>query len=288
MQEINNIRLAIKNNNTNELMEILKNEFIIEDLISEDDFGSICFIYKHALSNKLLKNSFDFVVNFCGNNHINNTSIEILKFIISYSGLNELELDLLDEEIYHICKYDGNIELIKLLSESEINVDWEAFMIRSCHFSQYKIFSFLVDKYKFSIDIINQSLSSVINTTCFDSCSDNPEQMAIIQQLIQCMSADVNQEGEEWNYLYLDCFQNVPYAAKYFYTKDFNPSCIDFEEFWIKIIGYMLSKEYKKKHYINALIDIKHCKINIDKLINTFNDLKQSELVNLLSDEPSR
>ena len=114
MQNINNIRLAIKNNNRNELKECLKNEFIIECLINEDDFDSIHFIFKNLLTSELTMELFDSIINYCSSYHINNTAMKILKLIIEHSELKGLKLNILNtEKIYQICKYDGNIELIK-------------------------------------------------------------------------------------------------------------------------------------------------------------------------------
>ncbi len=281
MKEIDDIKLAIENKNMPELKEMLKDTSILECLIRRDEFDSILYICDHILTNELIGNLFDIIISYCGNNHMNATSIEILKKI----KLHSKELALLNKEhIFHICRYDGNIELIKLLYEIEINTDWNEFMIKSCLFSQKGMFDFLIEKFNFNSETINRSLSGAINSECFDACTNDPNQIYIIRELIENMGADVNQNGLGWDYLYLDCFQNVPTAAIYFYTKDFNIDSINNEEFWSEMLEELFDED-EKEHYMNALIDIKNSKIYKDKLIIIFDGLDRPELANLISNK---
>ena len=285
MKEIDDIKMTIENNNIPELKEMLKDISVLDRLIEANEFDAMSVICDNIQTNELTEALFYAVISYCGNDYINKTAIKVLEMLKCHSDVSSLNIDFSDvDNIYYVCQYDANVEFLKLFSEIEINTDWNEVMMTSCLFAQKSMFDFLIEKFNFNSETINQSLVNVINSGNFNACSDDPAQIYIIRKLIQNMGADVNQDDSDWGCLYLDCFQNVPFAAKYFYTKKFIFDFINSTDFWASIIK-KFDSNIKKQRYINALLDFKNSNLNKDELINIFNDLDRHELANLISNK---
>ena len=127
---------------------------------------------------------------------------------------------------------------------------------------------YLTENQKFSQPEIELALHCLINSSV--ASINNATQSELISFFVNKMNPDINVEGNnEWDYLFLECFQNSPDSAYVFYKDNFNTKIFETEDFWENLIEEYLESD-EKNEYKKAFKDLKNSGLDISFIESVF------------------
>ena len=244
------------------------NPEIFSILFKMKEIETIEAIYKRNRTEEIKKLIFNSVIIFCYSFSASKSVFKSLRMILN-DGSNEFLSLNDDEDIYRISQFDGNLELFEILSEFNIKVEWAYALQFSCEALIKETVMFLCQNHTFSQEDIDLAFHSIICSSIIGS-KNHELQAELISYFIKEMNADINQEAShEWDYLFLECFQNSPDSAYIFYKDNFNTKIFETEDFWENLIEEHLESN-EKNEYKKAFKDLKNSGLDISFIESVF------------------
>lgn len=194
----------------------------------------------------------------------------------------------IDTEIYHeLMKHQG--ESLKFIETcTELNIEFEHLdcLYSSAHNENYDNFKYLTENYEFDEDTFEEFTKTLLSGGGRGYI--DPEITQLINSLITKFNVDVNLSGlgNDFDYAIHQCLFGYPYAAKYFFTSQFDSSLLEDSDFWEEfcdlIDGYI-------KHYPIAFQQIKASGITFDDsiMLSALKSAGYDELINAYVNEPN-
>jgi hypothetical protein len=156
---------------------------------------------------------------------------------------------------------------------------WDYVLEVCCNYIQQDSIYFVIRNIKISTKAINNAFASLINSDVTNFYHDDPVQNELINLFFSEFNIDVNLKLDtEWEWVYLDCFRNVPSMASKFYTGKFDSAKLNSEEFWEELTASMSNNNEFKKHFTKAFNDLKTSGVDLIDLIETFDRLGHRDL----------
>ncbi|MBO2616349.1 hypothetical protein [Shewanella algae] len=176
----------------------------------------------------------------------------------------QLKVDF-PEGIFTITQYENSFYVFKKLVENKFPLDHNMFLLMGCRNNQKEYLEFITQHFNVTDEILEQALDQIINSDSFGESSTDATQIYLIKYLLEMLNVNCKLPGtSDHDWLYQECFENVPPAAKYFYTDDFDIAILYDQEYWEYISENYLEDEDYESLYLAALDDIKNSNLDID------------------------
>ncbi|MCM0147286.1 hypothetical protein KCN56_01710 [Photobacterium galatheae] len=284
IQQTDEAEIAINNGEIEKIRNSLDLR-ILASIIESNRFDLIEIIYHYFQDTEPMEqNIFDAVIESAGVD-VTPASIQCLNLLLSIDkGISYTFDD--DDALYYMCQIPGSVELFKLILELKTEIPWDYILQVSCSFIRRDTIEFVIENIQLSTEDIELAFSDLIHSPVTLSRSHHSGQNEMVSWFINKLNVDVNLKTDsDWKWAYLDCFLNVPNAAKQFYTKDFDPSIINSEKFWAEFLESILEDEAFKQVFHVAFEDLRNSGLDLTELRNIFDRLGHQELAKELLNE---
>ena len=233
MLKLAKIREAIENENIVKVNE-LEAWYYLPEIIYYDGLDLGRALFEMVDLNKL-------DVGFFLNNAFNDRALsigvssDIIQLLCEFYGSDNIVI-FGDEIYYNLMQYpDESLKVIKTCTELDVKFDYLECFYSSGRYIYDEHFYYLTKCFEFE----NEDYVEFFENLLISSATDRPEYTytnvaTLIKQLITTFDVDVNLNGlgDDFDYAAHQCLFCYPYAIKYFFTKQFDVSIIEDEEFW--------------------------------------------------------
>ncbi|MDO6708928.1 hypothetical protein [Photobacterium sp. 1_MG-2023] len=180
---------------------------------------------------------------------------------------NESLIFNIEEIIFQLTnQHDSNLAVVEKAIALGLNIDADSFLLFGCSAIMPGLFELLTQHYTFNSKVLEQAFQNVIDNDQWGETNNHETQNNLIRDFIQHLHLNVNLAGRgDHAWLFQSCFENAPYAAKYFYTPAFNPQMLEDEDFWEHMADMYLEDEDVAGEYEQAFRDLRASGIEFDK-----------------------